>query len=83
MASEGRSIRSEYDYKSKKSFVDVGGDIMKRPKKSGLDGLEEMKKREGELSIKLSQKSRSTRKTGLSKQTAASLLSKISKASSK
>ena len=36
-----RSLKSEYDYGSKKKFVDVIGNIKKKNNYSGLDGLKE------------------------------------------
>ena len=54
---EGRSMRSEYDYGSKKKFVDVLGNI----KKDGLANLAEFKNHEGNKNMEsTSQKSRLT-----------------------
>lgn len=42
-----RSIRSEYDYGSKRKFVDMLGNINKAKANHGLAGLEEFRNHEG------------------------------------
>ena len=49
-----RSIKSEYDYGSKKKFVDVLGNVrgkMKDTSTNGLQGLETLRKHEGNKNL--------------------------------
>lgn len=54
-----RSLRSEYDYGSKRKFVDVLGNMKKQNAGNGLAGLEEFRNHEGAKNMEgASQKSR-------------------------
>ena len=46
-----RSVKSEYDYGSKKKFVDVLGNVQGKMKNTGLDGLEMLKNHEGNKNL--------------------------------
>ena len=80
MEEDLRSLRSEYDYGSKKKFIDVLGNVSTQAKLNRLRAEHEINKAGGAMSLKGSQKtnSKASYKSQLSKLSQRSKLSKRS-----